>query len=424
MNQNFEIMAPGGDFSSLSAALRSGADSVYIGVGDLNMRSHATMNFKQEELPEAVRLCRVAGKKLYLTINTIIFNNELEKMRHLCDYAKKSGVDAVIASDFAVITYARSIGLSVHGSVQMNLSNLEAVRFAAQFADVVVLARELALEDIANICRSIKEENICGPSGNLLKIEIFIHGALCVAQSGRCFMSQISCNQSANRGRCFQPCRRKYEIKDADTGMTFMLENSNVMSPKDLCMLYHLRELLECGASVFKIEGRGRSADYVANVVSVYRQALDEVAANGFLSDENAAVLMAKLEKTFNRSFWHGGYYLGENLDEWSNFSGNQSPVQKCYLGKVTNFFARSMIAEVTLEAGEFPQDSQALITGKITGALELDKCHFMLDEKYPDLAPKGSQITFKVDRKVRRGDLFYRQIPRRFGFKNQGNEK
>jgi putative protease len=298
----------------------------------------------------------------------------------------------------------------------MNLSNLEAVRFAAQFADVVVLARELALEDIASICRSIKEENICGPSGDLLKIEIFIHGALCVAQSGRCFMSQISCNQSANRGRCFQPCRRKYEIKDADSGMTFLLENSNVMSPKDLCMLYHLKELLESGASVFKIEGRGRSADYVANVVSVYRQALDETAENGFLSDESAANLMAKLEKTFNRSFWHGGSYLAKNLEEWSKFSGNQSPVQKKILGRVTNFFNRSMIAEVTLEAGDFTQDAQALITGKITGAMEIEKCRFMLDEAYPDKAPKGSKITFKVDRKVRRGDIFYLQTPRKFG--------
>lgn len=196
-----------------------------------------------------------------------------------------------------------------------------------------------------------------------------------------------------------------------------MLENSNVMSPKDLCMLYHLKELLECGASVFKIEGRGRSADYVANVVSVYREALDETARNGFLSDESSARLMAKLEKTFNRSFWHGGYYLGENLEEWSKLSGNQSPVQKKFLGKVTNFFNRSMIAEVTLEAGEFSQDAQALITGKITGALELEKCHFMLDEAYPEVAPKGSQITFKVDRKVRRGDIFYLQIPRKFGY-------
>ena len=417
-------MAPGGDFASLSAALRSGADSVYIGVGDLNMRSHATMNFRFEELEEAVRLCHAAGKKLYLTMNTIIFNGELDKMRKLADHAKKVGVDAVIASDFGVISYARSIGLSVHGSVQMNLSNLEAVRFAAQFADVVVLARELPLEDIAAICRAIKEEKICGPSGELLGIEIFIHGALCVAQSGRCFMSQISCNQSANRGRCFQPCRRKYEIKDADTGVTFLLENSNIMSPKDLCMLRFLPELLASGASVFKIEGRGRSADYVANVVSVYRQALDEAAQNGFLCKGNEEKYMAELEKTFNRSFWHGGYYLGENLDEWSRQSGNQSPVQKKFLGRVTNFFARSMIAEVTLEAGDFPQDGQALITGKITGALELEKCHFMLDEKYPENAPKGSQITFKVDRKVRRGDLFYQQIPRRFGYKNEDDKQ
>ena len=417
MNSNFEIMAPGGDFSSLSAALRSGADSVYIGVGDLNMRSHATMNFKPEELSEAVRLCRAAGKKLYLTVNTIIFNGEIEKMHELCDLAKKAGVEAIIASDFAVIAYARSIGLRVHCSVQMNLSNLEAVRFAAQFADVVVLARELALEDIANICRAIKEENICGPSGELLKIEIFIHGALCVAQSGRCFMSQISCNQSANRGRCFQSCRRKYEIRDIDSGTTFMLENSNVMSPKDLCMLKFLPELLSSGASIFKIEGRGRSADYVANVVSVYREALDETVARGALAEEKINILMAKLEKTFNRSFWHGGYYLGENMDEWSSCSGNNSPVQKKFLGRVSNYFARSMIAEVTLEAGDFPQDAQALITGKITGALELAKCHFMLDEAYPEIAPKGSKITFKVERKVRRGDIFYLQIPRKFGY-------
>ncbi|MBR2509370.1 MAG: U32 family peptidase [Lentisphaeria bacterium] len=423
MSSNFEIMAPGGDFASLSAALRSGADSVYIGVGDLNMRSHATMNFQPEELEEAVRLCRAAGKKLYLTINTIIFNGELAKMRELCDLAKKAGVNAVIASDFAVISYARSIGLSVHGSVQMNLSNLEAVRFAAQFADVVVLARELALEDIADICKAIKEEKICGPSGELLKIEIFIHGALCVAQSGRCFMSQISCNQSANRGRCFQPCRRKYEIKDVDSGTSFVLENSNVMSPKDLCMLKFLPELLASGASVFKIEGRGRSADYVANVVSVYREALDETASSGTLSAESFERLMAKLEKTFNRSFWHGGYYLGENMDEWSRNSGNQSPVQKKFLGRVTNFFARSMIAEITLEAGDFPQDANALITGKITGAMEIEKCHFMLDEAYPEIAPKGSQITFKVDRKVRRGDIFYLQTPRKFGYLSRDEE-
>jgi putative protease len=288
---------------------------------------------------------------------------------------------------------------------------------------VVVLARELALEDIASICRSIKEENICGPSGRLLQIEIFIHGALCVAQSGRCFMSQISCNQSANRGRCFQPCRRKYEIKDADSGVTFLLENSNIMSPKDLCMLRFLPELLSSGAAVFKIEGRGRSADYVANVVSVYREALDEVAVNGSLSEASLNHLMAKLEKTFNRSFWHGGYYLGENLDEWSKLSGNQSPMQKKFLGRVTNFFARSMIAEVTLEAGDFPQDAPALVIGKITGALEIEKCHFMLDEAYPENAPKGSQITFKVDRKVRRGDIFYLHVPRKFGYSDKDAE-
>ena len=411
-----ELMAPAGDFTALAAALRSGASSIYIGVGAFNMRSHASANFQQSDLKKVVEMCHRCGKKLYLTLNTIAFDDEIEAIHSLCDEAKAVGVDAVIAADLAVITYANSIGLPIHMSVQTNVSNIEAVKFFAQFAEVVVLARECSLAQIKEICRKIKEENILGSTGKLMEVEVFVHGALCVATSGRCFMSQISCNTSANRGRCFQPCRRKYSIKDVESGMEFMLEEQYVMSPKDLCMIKFLEELLASGVSILKIEGRGRSADYVAKVVSVYREALDKIENGEKLSDEDKIRYEEELAKVFNRKFWHGGYYLGENLDEWCNIGGSNAKYHKTCVGKVSKYFNKIQVAEITLDAGSFAEGDKLLIIGPTTGAMEFTAENIVVHGEKSEVAAQKSLVTLQVPQKVRVNDLVYRMDKRVFG--------
>ncbi|MGN0848586.1 MAG: U32 family peptidase [Victivallaceae bacterium] len=409
------IMAPAGSFESLSAALRSGADAVYFGVGTLNMRSGAAVNFTESDLTKVMRLCRAAGVKAYLTLNIIIYDNELAQVESLLDAAASAGVDAVIASDLAVILAARRRGIPVHLSVQANVSNLESLCFYAQYCDVVVPARELSLSAIKHFINSIAAEKINGPGGEPVKIELFAHGALCVAVSGKCYMSLTKYNASANRGACLQNCRRRYRVIDLDDGNAMDLENGYVMSPADLCMIRFIPELMSAGVSVLKLEGRGRSADYVAVVTQAYRRAVDAV-ASGTFTPELAGQLEAQLNTVFNRGFWHGGYYLGEEFGEWSGAGGNHSPVQKIHAGKVTRYFSRAGIAELTLEAQGVKVGDRLLITGPTTGALEVTVESMRFNDAEAASAPKGGIITIPVDRKVRINDKVFLVTERRFG--------
>jgi len=307
MNKHIEIMSPAGSWETLTAAIQGGANSVYFGIEQLNMRARAANNFKTDELPEIVKTCREKNVKTYLTLNTILYDHDISLMKKICDTAKAAGVTAVIASDLAAIMYAHSIGLEVHISTQMNVTNIETVKFLAQFADVVVLARELTLKQIKKICETIKKENIRGPKGNLVEIEIFVHGALCVAISGKCYMSLATQNASANRGACFQNCRRSYRVIDEENGEELVLDNKYIMSPKDLCTIGFVDQLIEAGVAVFKIEGRGKGPDYVYKVTKAYREAVDSY-ENGTYTKEKIAAWTRELESVFNRGFWHGGY--------------------------------------------------------------------------------------------------------------------
>ena len=410
-----EIMAPAGSFESLAAALRSGADAVYFGVGSLNMRSGAAVNFRESELKKAVRLCRVAGVKAYLTLNIIIYDRELKQVESLLDAAAEAGVDAVIASDMAVILAARRRGIAVHLSVQANVSNLESLRFYAQYCDVVVPARELSLEAVKHLIDSIAVEHITGPGGEPVKIELFAHGALCVAVSGKCYMSLTKYNASANRGACLQNCRRRYRVIDLEDGNAMELENGYVMSPADLCMIRFIPELMAAGVAGLQLEGRGRSADYVAAVTQAYRRAVDAVADDVF-TPELAEQLEEQLKRVFNRGFWHGGYYLGEEFGEWSGAGGNHSPVQKIHAGKVTRYFSKAGVAELTLEARGVKTGDRLLITGPTTGALELTVESMRFNEQPADSAPKGGVITIPLERKVRINDKVFLVTERRFG--------
>lgn len=406
-NRKVEITAPVGSLESLSAAIRAGADSVYFGVEKLNMRSHSSANFTLKDLAKIAKLCGRANIRSYLALNTVIYDSDIIEMRGICDSAKSAGISAVIAGDIAVMTYARSIGLPVHISVQANVSNIEAVRFFAKFADAIVLARELTLPQIASITSAIRREKLTGPSGDLLKIEIFAHGALCVSISGKCYMSLAVYNTSANRGECYQSCRRKYRVTDEETGYEMIVDNKYVMSPKDLCTIRIIGEILDAGVSILKIEGRGRSADYVSAVVGAYRQAVELCSAG-----KNAAQHLEKLEKelasVFNRGFWHGGYYLGDKAGEWSGISGNKAEKKKEQLGIITNYFHRPGIAEITLTAGAMKTGDEILATGRTTGAVKMKIEGIRVDGKEAASAKKGSVATFPSGIKLRRGDNVY----------------
>ena len=413
-----EIMAPAGSFESLAAALDAGADSVYFGVGSLNMRSRATVNFNADDLPEIVRLCHERGVKAYLTLNIIVYDEELEQVRQLCDLARQVGVDAVIASDIAVIEYSCQIGLPVHVSVQANVCNLAAVRFYATYAEVMVLARELTLQQIRHIIDTIAAEHICGPTGDLVRVEIFAHGALCVAISGKCHMSLATYNSSAQRGACFQNCRRSYRVIDEETGLEMVIDNKYVMSPKDLCTIGVIDQLLDAGVSVFKLEGRGRSSDYVHTVVSVYREAV-QACRDGSYLPERVSEWTERLRRVFNRGFWEGGYYLGKPWNEWSGSSANQATVHKVHIGKITNYFRKNQVAEILLEAGGLEVGQTILVTGPTTGAVEISPAELRIKteddgESIVSSVPKGSTVCLKVDTKLRRNDKVYLMRPRR----------
>ena len=408
-------MAPAGNFECLRAAIQGGADSVYFGVGKLNMRSHSAGNFRPEDLNEVVRICREAGVKSYLTLNIVLYQEDLEDMRLTLDEAKKAGVDAVIASDIAAIEYCRSIGLEVHISTQLSVSNVEALRFYSRFADVVVLARELNLGQVRDIYECIERENICGPSGRKVRIEMFAHGALCMAVSGKCYLSLQTYGSSANRGACFQLCRRGYEVTDLETGEKLNIDNKYIMSPKDLCTIEFMDKFIEAGVKVFKIEGRARSAEYVKRCVQCYRQAADAV-CDGSYTPELTARLKESLSQVFNRGFWDG-YYLGARLGEWSSVYGSQATRKKVYCGKVSNWFDRIGVAEITVESAPLVEGAELMAIGSTTGVVEFRAEDIRVDFKPVSSAGKGERCSVAVcrniingpkDARLRRGDKVY----------------
>ena len=408
-----QLLAPAGNFESLSAALANGAHAVYFGVGNLNMRSQGAANFALEDLPEIVARCHARRAKAWMTLNTIVYDGELEQVRSCCAAAKNAGVDAIIAADIAVLETARKMQLPVHLSVQANIANVEAVRFYARYADVMVLARELDLEKIRNICRTIEKEHITGPSGELVKIEIFVHGALCVAVSGKCYMSLALFNTSANRGACCQPCRRSYTVRDSVNGQELEIDNRYVMSPGDLCTVEILPRLLDAGVSVLKIEGRGRSADYVAAATKVYREALELWEMKKTPGAEQLELWQNRLKEVFNRGFWKGGYYLGEKTGEWAVSGENKAAFVKVLCGKVLNYFPKAGVVQVLLNSGSVKQDDRFLITGPTTGAVEGRITAFRADDQEVRSAEKGMEITFPYGTAVRKNDSFFILRPR-----------
>ena len=405
-------MAPAGNFECLQAAIQGGADSVYFGVGRLNMRSHSANNFAPEDLQEVVRMCREAGVKSYMTLNIVLYPEDLEPMREALDAAKAAGVDAIIASDMAAIMYCRSIGLEVHISTQLSISNVEALRFYAQFADVVVLARELNLDQVREIHDAVVSEGICGPSGRPVRIEMFAHGALCMAISGKCYLSLHAYGASANRGSCYQICRRGYEVTDLETGNQLHVDNKYIMSPKDLCTIEFMQRIIDSGVKVFKIEGRARSAEYVKRCAECYRKAADAV-CGGTYTPEMAAGLKERLAEVFNRGFWDG-YYQGAQLGQWSDVYGSQSTRRKVYVGKVTNWFDRIGVAEFSVETRPLNLGDNVIVIGATTGVVEFTVEDMRVNLKPAEVAPKGIRCSVAVDpsicpdRRLRRGDKVF----------------
>ncbi len=393
--RELEIMAPAGNFGCLVAAIQGGADSVYFGIGHLNMRSHSANNFTREDLPEIVRICRAYGIRAYMTLNITLYGEDLEEARETLRAAKAAGVDAIIASDMAAILYCREIGLEVHISTQLSISNVEALRFYAQWADVVVLARELNLSQVKAIHEAIVSEHITGPSGNLVRIEMFAHGAFCMAVSGKCYLSLAAYGESANRGACMQVCRRGYLVTDYETGNQIHIDNKYMMSPKDLCTIEFADKFVEAGVKVFKIEGRARSADYVKTTAQCYRKAADAV-ADGTFTPEMGSALKEELATVFNRGFWDG-YYLGARMGEWSSVYGSQATRRKVYVGKVTNWFARIGVVEVQVEATPLRRGEEVLFIGHTTGILPVKAEDLRVDLEPADVCPQGVRCSIAV---------------------------
>lgn len=415
MDRNeLEIMAPAGNFECLAAAIQGGANSVYFGVGKLNMRSHSAGNFAPDELQEVVKICREHGIKSYLTLNIVLYQEDLEDMREALNAAKEAGVDAVIASDMAAIAYCRQIGMEVHISTQLSISNVESLRFYAQFADVIVLARELNLDQVKDIHETIVRKRICGPSGELVRIEMFAHGALCMAISGKCYLSLHSYGASANRGACYQVCRRGYEVTDLETGRQLNIDNKYIMSPKDLCTIEFMDKIIDAGVKVFKIEGRARSAEYVKRCASCYRRAADAVCARTYTT-ELAIALKSELAEVFNRGFWDG-YYQGAYLGQWSDVYGSQATRKKVYCGKVTNWFDRIGVAEITVESTPLSLGDKVMAIGATTGVVEFTVNDMRVNLKPATEAQKGIRCSVAVvpddgDKsfeRLRRGDKLY----------------
>lgn len=407
--KDFEVMAPVGSYESLYAALQGGADSVYFGVEGLNMRARSSANFTLDDLRNIVSVCSEKGVKTYLTVNTVIYNNELDKMRQVIDCAGEAGVTAIIASDLAAILYAHSVGVEVHISTQCNITNFEAVRFFAQYADVIVLAREVVLEQVMEIHRQIIDNDIRGPRGELIKIEMFAHGALCMAVSGKCYLSLHEKNASANRGACNQICRRAYTVKDRDNEIELDIENEYIMSPKDLCTIGFVNKMIDAGIRVFKIEGRARSAEYVRTVCECYNEAITACLENTYSADR-IEDWKARLSTVFNRGFWNG-YYLGQRLGEWSEVYGSMATKKKVLLGKVTNYFTNLQVGEFKLESFDLQAGDEILIQGPTTGTIQMKVPEIRVDMKPVEKIDKGTVFSMQVCEKVRRGDKLYKWV-------------
>ena len=403
---DFEIMAPAGSRESLHAAINAGADAVYFGIGALNMRAHSAAAFTIEDLKEIAQLCRDKGVKSYLTVNTIIYDDDMNAMREIVDAAKAAGISAVIASDVAVMTYCREVGVEVHLSTQLNISNAEALKFYAQFADVVVLARELSLKQVAAIHRAAEAGHICGPSGRPVRIEMFCHGALCMAVSGKCYLSLNNVGHSANRGECMQICRRTYTVRDRETGTELDIDNKYIMSPKDLKTIRFMDRMMDAGVRVFKIEGRARGPEYVSTVVSCYSEAVEAV-LDGTFTEERKDAWDKRLSTVFNRGFWDG-YYQGQTLGEWNEVHGSAATERKVYCGKTMRYYSKIGVAEFKIEACVLNRGDKILVTGPTTGALYLTADEIRYDLQPVDAAQKGQHISIAVPRKVRRGDKLF----------------
>ncbi|MBD5312540.1 MAG: U32 family peptidase [Bacteroides sp.] len=408
--KQFEIMAPVGSFDSLAAALQAGADAVYFGIEGLNMRSRSSANFTADDMADIVAKCREHGVKTYLTVNTIIYDNDMELMRTIIDRAHAAGVTAIIASDMAAILYARSIGQEVHISTQVNITNIEAVRFYSQWADVMVLARELNMEQVAEIHRRIIAEDIRGPHGEPIRLEMFCHGALCMAVSGKCYMSLHQMNSSANRGACNQICRRSYTVTDNETGEQLAVDNKYIMSPKDLKTIHFLNRMVEAGVSVFKIEGRARGPEYVRETVEAYSEALTAI-CEGDYTPERIAAWDERLARVFNRGFWDG-YYLGQRLGEWSAKYGSSATRVKVYAAKILRYFPNIGVGEFRLEAGSLSVGDEVVITGPTTGALIFTVSELRVDLKPVQTVTKGDLFSMPVSQKIRTSDRLYRWQP------------
>ena len=403
-------MAPVGCMESLHAAIEAGADAIYFGVGVLNMRAKSSVNFTLDNLAEIVSIARAAGVKSYLTVNTVLYDNEMQAMCEVIDRAAAEGVDAIIAADVAAIMYARRVGMEVHISTQCNISNAEAVKFYAQWADVVVLARELSLEQIAHISREIEENQIVGPRGELVRIEMFAHGALCMSISGKCYLSEHEEGCSANRGACRQICRRKYQIKDMQTGRELAIDGRYILSPKDLCTIDFLDKFIGAGVRVLKIEGRARGGEYVKRVVESYDAALRAM-ERGEYNAEFAESLKQKLMTVFNRGFWEG-YYAGRPMAEHTSHYGSSATERKVYVGKITNFFKKISVAEILVESASLNEGDSLLFMGETTGVKECVAENIVLQEQVVKQVSKGTYCSMKIDGVVRRGDKLYKMVP------------
>lgn len=407
--QDFEIMAPVGSRESLMAAIQAGADSVYFGIGQLNMRSHSANHFTIDDLHEIAQMCQEHGIKTYLTVNTIIYDDDIEMMRLIVDAAKAAQITAVIASDVAVMAYCNKVGVEVHLSTQLNISNVEALKFYAQFADVVVLARELNMDQVAAIYQQIQDQQIRGPKGELVRIEMFCHGALCMAVSGKCYMSLHDANRSANRGGCVQICRRSYTVTDNETGTELEIDNKYIMSPKDLKTVRFIDRMMKSGVRVFKIEGRARGPEYVYTVVSCYKEAIRSV-LDGTFTEEKKDLWDERLATVFNRGFWDG-YYQGQSLGEWNRHYGSAATEKKVLIGKVLKYFSKLGVAEIAVEAAPFSQGDKLLITGNTTGVMYLDADEIRYELRPVEQAQQGWRVSIPVSGKVRPNDKLFKLV-------------
>jgi U32 family peptidase len=405
-----ELMAPAGSYEAMSAAIKAGANSIYFGVEQLNMRTKSTHNFTLEDLPEIARICQENGLKSYLTLNTIVYDHDISLMKRIIDSAKESGITAVIASDHAVMNYAKKIGLTIHISTQANITNIDTVEFYAAYADVMVMARELSLLQVETINKEIARRNVTGPNGNLVRTEIFAHGALCMAVSGKCYLSLHSNFSSANRGACVQNCRKSYIVMDKDDGVEFEVDNEYIMSASDLCTIDFIDKVIASGVSVLKIEGRGRSADYVFTTTQCYREAIDAY-NEGTFSNEKIQDWKERLSTVFNRGFWDG-YYLGRKMGEWSDNPGSKATKRKVYLGKGMKFYENAGIGEFLIEAQSLKLGDELIITGPTTGVIETTLSEMRVENEKVDTAKRGATITFPVSEKIRPSDKLYKLVP------------